>query len=359
MAAIQRLSVIQQTAAHLADGIREGRWGESLPGVRVLSKELGVSRDSLRAAMKSLEAEGHVTNHGSGRRRKVLSQHAERRRALRIGILLQLPMGKQNAEMQRTLGELRHDIEAAGHVWSLATKTHRDLADEPKAIAKLVSAADVDAWIIVAGSRGLLEWFSLQKVPAIAFGGASMEMPIPFSSIDFVPPTRALVRHLTALGHRRIVLISPPQWRDPIPSRTLQAYLDELRAQGIQTGEYNAPAWEESAAGLHHLLKSLFRVTPPTALLVVEPPRVLAISQFLSRRNLRIPQDVSLVCLGQDSMFEWCDPPLAHFSYDLSLPRQRIVKWIAAVSRGTGDQKTRLFAAQFEPGGSTAPALTV
>ena len=356
MPAVRRLSVIQQTAAHLLTGIHEGRWGDKLPGVRPLSEELGVSRDSLRAAVKLLEAEGHVTCPGAGRRRQVSGKQAGPQRALRIGVLLHLPLAKQNAEMQRTLGDLRHDFESVGHIWVFASKAHRDLGDDPKQIAKVIAAAEADVWIIVAGSRGLLEWFSTQKILVIAFGGPSIDLPIAVSSIDFVPPTRAVVRHLTSLGHRRIVLISPPQWREPIPSRTQQAFFDELRAQGISASEYNAPAWDESAAGLHRLLDSLFQITPPTALLVVEPPRVLAVLQFLNQHNLRIPQDVSLVCMGQDSMFEWCDPPLAHFRYDLSLPKQRIVKWIAAVSRGTSDRKFRLFAAQFDPGGSTGPA---
>lgn len=193
----------------------------------------------------------------------------------------------------------------------------------------------------------MLEWFVKQEVPAFAFGGLCSELAIAGSGIDGVPAVRAAVRHLTALGHRRIVLISPPGWQ--------HAFLDELLAQGITAGEYNAPAWVETPAGLHALLNSLFRVTAPTALILVEPPRMLAVLYFLNQRALRLPQDVSLVCFGQDSMFEWCDPPIAHFRYDLALPRRRIVKWIEAVKRGTSDYSRRIFPAEFDPGGSTGP----
>ena len=326
-----------------------------MPGVRLLAAELGVSRDSLRAAVKLLETEGHVTAEGPGRHRRISAGIHGAPRALRIGVLLHLPMEKQNAEMQRTLGELRHDIDSAGHVWVPQNKTRRELEGHPERIAKVVAGADADAWIVVSGSSGLLEWFVKQKVPAIAFGGSRSEMPIAGSAIDGVPAVRAAVRHLTALGHRRIVLISPSSWRQPIPSRTQQAFLDELLAQGIAASEYNAPTWAETPAGLQVLLHSLFRVTAPTGLLLVEPPRVLAVLYFLNQRSLRIPQDVSLVCLGQDSMFEWCDPPLAHLRYDLALPRQRIVKWIEAVKHGTSDHSFRSFPAEFDPGGSTGP----
>ena len=357
MAAIRRQSVIQQTASHLLAEIRQGRWLEGLPGVRRLAEELGVSRGSLRAAVKVLEAQGDVTCHGAGRRRQASRRLSAPRHALRIGLLLQLPLAKQNAEMQRTLAELRHDVESAGHVLVIARKAHQDLGDDLRKLSKLVAEVEAHAWIVVAGSRGLLEWFSTRNVPAIAFGGASVELPIAGSSIDVAPPIRAAVRHLVSLGHRRIVLIAPRHWREPKPSRSLQAYFDELLAHEIAAGEYNAPAWQEDATGLHRLLDSLFRVTSPSALLIVEPPRMLAVMQFLNRHALHVPRDVSLVCLGQDSMFAWCDPPMAHFSYDLHLPLKRIVKWIAALSRGTHERQFRLFPAQFDPGGSTGPAI--
>ena len=357
MAVIRRQSVIQQTASHLLTEIQQGRWREGLPGIRRLAEELGVSRGSLRAAVRLLESEGHVSCHGSGRRRQASSKPSALRQALRIGVLLQSPHAKQNAEMQRTLADLRHDVEVAGHVMVVASKAHQDLGDDPRKLSRLVADVEADAWIVVAGSRALLEWFSAQDLPAVAFGGACVGLPLAGSGIDFVPPIRAAVRHLVSLGHRRLVLIAPRHWREPKPSRILQAYFDELLIQGIPAGEYNAPTWEEDAAGLYRLLHSLFRVTPPSALLIVEPPRVLAVMQFLNQQGLRVPSDVSLVCLGQDSMFDWCEPPVAHVRYDLNLPMQRIVKWIAAISHGTSERKIRLFPAQFDTGGSTGPAI--
>jgi DNA-binding LacI/PurR family transcriptional regulator len=354
--AIRRLSIIEQTAAHLREAVRAGHWQEGLPGVRRLAGELGVSRDTLRRALKLLEADGHLQPQGHGRRRQVISQGRSGQRALRVGVLLHLPLLEQNSEMQRTLAMLQYEIEAAGHIWILADKTHGELGDDLQRIARVVKRARADAWIVIAPSRKVLGWFSAQPVPAITFGGASMEFSIAGAAVDILSPVREAVRHLTKLGHRRIVLIAPPQWRTPAPSRTLQGYLDELKAQGVNPSEYHAPAWDQSATGLHTLLDSLFRVTPPTALLVVEPPRVLATLHFLNQRRLRVPQDVSLMCLGQDPMFAWCHPPLAHLCYDLQLPARRIVKWVAAVARDKQDQKYELFPAAFDPGGSIGAA---
>jgi GntR family transcriptional regulator, transcriptional repressor for pyruvate dehydrogenase complex len=59
----------ERVLAHLEDGIAAGRWplGARLPGERALAEELGVSRPSVREAMRILEALGLVRSGvGSG-----------------------------------------------------------------------------------------------------------------------------------------------------------------------------------------------------------------------------------------------------------------------------------------------------
>jgi hypothetical protein len=60
--------------------------------------------------------------------------------------------------------------------------------------------------------------------------------------------------------------------RKPRPGSFEQAFLDELEALGIPTGDYNLPDWSESPEGFHQLLAALFRHTPPTALILQEAP---------------------------------------------------------------------------------------
>jgi hypothetical protein len=204
---------------------------------------------------------------------------------------------------------LQHDIEVAGHIWILAEKAHCELDDHPNRLARLLKSVRADAWVVISPSRSILSWFSEQSLPAIAFGGATTEFPLAGAGVNIVPPVREAVQRLTSLGHRRIVLIAPPHWRQPTPSRTLQAYFDELTVQGITPSEYHAPDWEQSASGLNRLLESLFRVTPPTALLVVEPV-VFSESTSIARTPGGLPylsgpgSHVPLVSTGH------CAPPL-------------------------------------------------
>ena len=85
---LRRLSIAAQTAVHLREGLREGRWRGQLPGVIRLAAELGVSTHTLRAALRTVEAEGLVALSEDGRSRQVPESPARRKRPLRIGILL-------------------------------------------------------------------------------------------------------------------------------------------------------------------------------------------------------------------------------------------------------------------------------
>lgn len=72
---------------------------------------------------------------------------------------------------------------------------------------------------------------------------------------------------------------------------TLCACTGELAAHGIAANEFNVPDYEPTAEGLHALLKSLFRVTPPTALIVVNPDETMATCMFLARLGMAVPGD--------------------------------------------------------------------
>ena len=87
----------------------------------------------------------------------------------------------------------------------------------------------------------------------------------------------------------RIVLLCRRVRRLPAPGLSERAFLAELEAGGIHPGEYNLPDWEENNAGFQKCLDALFRLTPPTALIVDETPYFVAALQFLTRRGIRVP----------------------------------------------------------------------
>ena len=73
---IRLLSLAEQVAAHLRQGLNDGRWSGRLPGVLRLAVEFDVSTGVVRAALRQLEAEGLLSGRGLGRSRVIAASAA-------------------------------------------------------------------------------------------------------------------------------------------------------------------------------------------------------------------------------------------------------------------------------------------
>ncbi len=350
---LRRLSTIEQTARHLREGLRTGQWGERLPGVARLAVECNVSKVSLRGALRILEGEGLLAPDGNNGRTILRSGRGGKgRRTMRVGVLLNEPLVEENASMQRTLLNLQSGIVAAGHECFFSAKSQTCLRHDTRRIARFVRATPADAWVVLGGPKELLTWFSEQPVPCLALGGRHSEVPIAAASTNFVACVSAATRSIADLGHRRIVMVCPAPWRKPVPGIVAQAFNAELAAHGITPGEYHTPDWDETPEGLQTLLEALFKVTPPTALLTVEPAHAAAALAFIAQRGIRIGRDLSFICMIDDPTFTWRRPRIAHFDWQSDLLIRRIVRWVGATARGRVDREQWLAPVTFVPGGT-------
>lgn len=354
MKTLRRLSLAEQTAAHLRASLRAGHWEGKLPGVVRLGAELDVSQATLRTALRKLEAEGLLTAGGLGRSRTVTDsgQGGRPRRTLRVGILPHDPRGGGQAQVEL---EIINALEAAGHAVFICKKSQVELRHDLGRMIRQLRETPAEAWVVESGSSPLLEWFAGQTVPAMAIFGRAASVPMASTGPDKVPAYVAATRQLIALGHRRIVLIALSPRRKPAPGNIERAFLAELTAHRISAGAFNLPDWEETPEGFQTLLETLFQHTPPTALIIEETPRVIAAMQFLARRHRDVPGHVSLVSTDWDSSLAWCHPPIAHMRWKAEGLVRRVVRWVAAVQDGHPDRERIVVPVEFVPGGSIGP----
>lgn len=209
--------------------------------------------------------------------------------------------------------------------------------------------------MISSGSREALEWFAAQARPAFALFGRRRGLPIAAAGPNKVSAFATVARELHQRGHRRIVLLARKMRRLPGPGLPERAFLKELKSHGQTMGAYNLPDWEDNKEGFQALLDSLFRVTPPTALMIDEAYQLVAVQQFLNQRGIRAPDDVSLVCSDADPTFVWCQPSIAHIHWDSRPVVRRIVRWASNVSHGRKDIRQSLTKAEFVAGGTIGP----
>ena len=240
--------------------------GRSMPGVNQLAGTSGVSPKTVIGAMTQLEREGLLQGQGPRRRRMVVPPDRVAGRRMGVAILdYESPVPSAGY-----LLELRHLLEHAGHAGSFAGKSLQELGMDVRRVARLVAKTGPDAWVVCAGSGEVLEWFAAQPVPAFALFGRRRNVPLAGVGPNHLPACLAAVRRLLEHGHQRIVMLVRRERREGGPGDIERAILDKMAAHGIGTGPYNLPDWENSREGFQQVLDQLYRVTPPSALILDE-----------------------------------------------------------------------------------------
>lgn len=222
-------------------------------------------------------------------------------------------------------------------------------------IASHVRRVEADAWMVVDGQRKVLEWFAAQPLPVLALGGGCKGLELAAVGPDVDAKFLEITRRLLDLGHRRIVILSPENARMPVCSRTFQLMLDEMSRRGVQTSAFNLPDWEETPEGLRVLLDSLFRVTPPTALMVTQPMWTHGVLSFASSRSIQIPEQLSLFAYGIEHLLPWHIPTISQMvAYDQPVVK-RALDWIRNIAKGREDRRNLTYPARIVEGDTLAP----
>ncbi len=346
------LSPSEQVADYLRKELILGSWKVTMPGVPTLSNELGIDHKTIASALILLEQDGLLLSQGAGRARLILNQEYSTLNSLRIAIL-EFDKASQGADY---MIDLMHRLELAGHVPFFTEKTLIDLAMDRMRVERFVKKTKADAWIVCAAARDVLSWFAEYEKPAFALFGRRGTLPMAGVGPDHIMLSRQLIRKLTSLGHRRIVTITRHPRRLPEPGECEQAILEEMQSAGITTGPYNLPDWEETPEGFYQLLDELFKISPPTALIIYESSFFHAAKDYLAQRGVFAPQHISLICTDPDPNFVWCKPAISHFQWSYAPIVQRVVRWVNKVAKGKDDLQQTLTAIELIEGGTIGPA---
>jgi DNA-binding LacI/PurR family transcriptional regulator len=345
------LTITEQVAVYLRGEIMRGRWSGTMPGMNHLAPELDVNAKTVEAALRLLEKEGVLVSQGVGRPRKIVLPEDHAPPALRVAVLF----GERGDEAHYLFTGFQNKLKAAGHTVFGAPKNLTDIGTNMRRLARMIKETKADAWVVIAGSKEVLQYFVQRKIPAFALFGWQSQLKIAGIGPNHAPATITISRRLIDLGHRRIVwLDQQTSVTNPGPDGYL--FSDELKAHGIPVSNYNMPGWEGGFEGFYRCLDSLFAHTHPTAILLFSATQYVATTQFLINRGLRVPQDVSLICFEKDPYFNRFQPSISHVAWSLSTMVNRIVRWANNISHGKEDIRQTRIDTEFIEGGTVGPA---
>jgi LacI family transcriptional regulator len=169
--------------------------------------------------------------------------------------------------------------------------------------------------------------------------------------IDHGGGLEAATTHLLELGHRRIGFVGgPPTLR---PTTESIAILDALvRSSGVSVvvdcGAFTVDHGSEGTARL------LAQASPPTAIIAGNGQILLGIIRALRERDLRVPDDVSVVSVDDLPYLEFLTPPIG------TVVRNQYAIGRAAAELlirrlGGGEPQTAVISTSFTPRSSIAP----
>lgn len=346
-------SAANQVASHMRGEILRGAITGTLPGIHTLAKGLAVNHKTVKAAVGLLEREGILIPQGVGRaRRIVLPTETGALTSLRVAILNHDPPHA----LERYAVEMLYALLDSGHRAFFSGKSLVEMRMNPERVMKHVADTAANAWVVVSGSHEILQRMITFETPVFSLSGRKDDLPIAWSGPLKSEATRQATRRLVELGHRRIVMIVRADRRLPTLGVSEQAFIDELQDHGIPTGPYHLPDWIETADGLHACLDSLFRSTPPTALILDEPACFFAVQQHLLSKGLRVPRDVSLVCRNAHPDFDWFQPKVAHIDWNYEVVLKALLRWASACTNSRTHHRETPTKAIFVDGGTIGPA---
>lgn len=230
------------------------------------------------------------------------------------------------------LSGIEIELEQAGYVPLFVSGNWHE-PDERKAIETLLSRR-VDGFIVLAGRLGNAQLAEVtQGLPLVvvgrqgeARGEAQGEAGVFCLNIDNRLGARRATEHLIGLGHQRIACLLGDAAHEDAAERR-EGYLDALAAAGLPADpELQVRGDYTEASGLLAVNYLLERHVRFTAMFSSNDQMAYGAVLGLARRNIRVPDDVSVVGFDDLIMSRYTMPPLTtvgHSVYELGVQSAR------------------------------------
>jgi LacI family transcriptional regulator len=353
----KRHSLVVETAQALRSGIEERVWVESLPGERILCKQLHVSRPTLRLAFTLLEKEGMISV-SPGIHRRIMSAPARSLHAGQkvLGIIAAQPMNQVARIPGEMILEMRYQLSQSGFDSEVNVAPHGDFKPHRRKLEHFIREHGIFCCILMLSSKELQSWFHENGIPAFVLGSTHPTVPLPSLDVDYY----AVCHHAAGLflgrGHRHLVML--------LQEGNIAGDLASER--GFIDGVSQSAHPDVRCTIIHHTgetqdicrkLDRLFdRPNPPTALLVCKPLETLISFTHLLNRGIKLPGQASLISRDRDYIFEHLHPTLAHYSFPTEAFSQRLIRlMLQLVEDGSLPPKRHLLMPLFIPGETLGP----
>ena len=355
----KRNSLVRETAATLKQWITAGVLQDVLPGELDLKARLRVGRDTLRLALELLTNEQWVEPSTQGRKRRIRVQkfpQPKHQAGSELPVTFLSPyrvqQGQTVLEMEHTekrLVELGRNLQyVSPDIFHLKHPEHQ--------LKNLVGTHPSSAWVLYASSNPVQEWFAKQGLPTLIHGWPYQDVNLPYVAKDWDPAGFHLGLNLIRHGHRRIGMFEYKE-------RGVGAMLIEsgLR-RAIETAGNGAKLLmfkdERTAESIARAYEAAFKLRKrPTAMVLTSSNHLLTSFYWMVSKGIRVPGDVSLVVMPNDTWYSEFYPALCHYRPNTNAFSHGIAdRVLELVEHGRVIRKSLAVPVEYAPGATIGPA---
>jgi LacI family transcriptional regulator len=250
-----------------------------------------------------------------------------------IGVLLPDLYGEFFSEVIRGIDQA---VQREGY-HLLVSSSHDDESEIEAALRSMHGR--VDGLIVMSpdmDARAAVQRLA-ERFPVVLLNCAVEGDALDAITIDNYGGAYAIVRHLIALGHRRIAIITGGARNfDALERR--RGYRAALAEAGIARN----PAWEvpgdfSDTSGYHAVQRLLVTTPRPTAIFATNDAMAIGALSALREAGISVPDGVAVAGFDDIPMARYMNPPLTTVHVDITALGERSILRLLEVLRGEGD----------------------
>lgn len=230
------------------------------------------------------------------------------------------------------------------------------LKNPDRHLEQLVETNPSSAWILFISSEAIQRWFCQRGIPTFLYELPFPGVELPFVASDWEGAAFHAGVQLLRQGHRKIGIFEYKERRPGLLA--MENGLKRALASTGKDGRLMVFKDDHSTASVARSLEAAFsRGDKPTALVLSRAAQLLTCYSWLASQGIRVPADVSVVSLANDSWFKDLHPAVCHYQPASTLMSRNIAdRVLELVATGQVTRKSLRVDLEYLPGATIGPA---
>ena len=302
-------SLAEQVADYLEGKIINGDFLDFLPGENSLTKLTGVSRSSIREALKILEGKGLIES-SQGKNRKILATAASQSSSFHATLLIPTTLYEMGSPFIKLIAETEKQLQSSVRLDILTSRAIK--MQRPKRhLQRLVSSTTTDLWILVQASPATQRWLQKQDIPCVVMGSSLEDIDFASIDVDWAETGLHLANLIAQHNHHHVYVVE--RHIQAQGSKLLKkAYTQRFEQLDIKV-ESGFPEYGVIPLLEKYLTTKLSKSQIPTVIVFYEYDNLLTGITWMMSNGLKIPEDISVICLDADESIDSIYPAITHY----------------------------------------------